>query len=843
MAASSSSTAEPADVAWADEEGPHPAILLPEVISAVSRHLRHEDLDCASRVCRLWRGALGGGVRWLSLPARARSEAPLPASLERAVQAFGSSSGVVVRASAHATPCQPPSQSRQPEDAGPRAQAPDGGLAVLLQRATAVVMVLEPAGDGSRPAIGGRAPGAEARADGVDLVACLAAPAGGDGGRALGQPQRPGPEQRHGALAAQPEDEDQESSTRVEEEGQQPHESSRSALAGVRWLRVQGGGTGSAWGPPPGSEWRGLRSSSLSNTDAGPGLDLPATAALSHLQHLRHLSCAIRVGSTDRVSAWAQALARLPSGLTSLRLLGPLCHCPDIAEVVRGWAAALPELRDLDLAAAECSHPHPDLEGAAYEDPAGWTSECWQGVFPALTQLRSLQLSMDAVSPGLWSDLASLGGLSRLRLRQASWGGLSEAPLAPLAASHASGLRDLTLALGDSCELGELAKLTHLTRLDLELLGLAPYETHDTALDPSYDMPGSRGLLALVTRGLRGLRHLRLCCRHAGVDPSELAWLRGACPRLTALQLHAPLRVPRRSAPSAAWALPSELEELDLSNAGADPHSSGVVGGAGGAGGVQDVVVLRLAALPPTLARLWLEGVVVEMGAPAGACPGLATHAGPELGCGGGAAELEGGGLARTTDVRLARCEVRCGLLRLCGLALRSLDVSSCMLLGESLGPSGGGGPGGIPKLPTASASSGPQASAGAAAGGFWAFQELRALRLWGCRGQLRALSDSDLASLPTGLQWLAVSAASTSAEGLAALSRLERLRGLQLGLAGQACAAALGQALVGCGALERLEVVLPGAGGGMGFVVDCVRDHLARSLGRGVAVRLQTQA
>ncbi|KAG2440890.1 hypothetical protein HXX76_003744 [Chlamydomonas incerta] len=260
-----------------------------------------------------------------------------------------------------------------------------------------------------------------------------------------------------------------------------------------------------------------------------PAVDLAAARGLAGLQLLRHLSARLAIGDSDRMGAWAGALAALPPSLISLRLLGPLCYCPDLAAAVAGWADRLPALRRLHLELGECCHSHPDLEAEMYGDPESWTSSCFAGVLPNLTQLRSLQLDVDEITADLWRDALACcataaacpgtpaagsaapvpdgpaiavaaaaaavadpggngtaegpggavaaagrcteGGLQELRLRQRGFSGACDGA----GIAHLHGLTDLCLTLGDGPNLSDLSCLTRLTRLELQLLGLADY--------------------------------------------------------------------------------------------------------------------------------------------------------------------------------------------------------------------------------------------------------------------------------------------------------------------------------------------------------------------------------
>ncbi|KAG2450562.1 hypothetical protein HYH02_005063 [Chlamydomonas schloesseri] len=248
-----------------------------------------------------------------------------------------------------------------------------------------------------------------------------------------------------------------------------------------------------------------------------PAVELAAVRSLAGLKQLRHLSARLNIGDTDRLAAWAGALTALPPALSCLRLLGPLCYCPDVADAVTGWGRGLPGLRLLQLELGECCHSHPDLESEMYGDPESWTSSCFAGVLPKLTQLRSLQLDVDDITPDLWRDAlacckgdsgslhgaeaaaraaatapaavagalgasaagngpgfaagTAAGGLLALRLRQRGFSGACDgAGIADL-----SGLVDLCLTLGDGPNLSDLSALTRLTRLELQLLGLSDY--------------------------------------------------------------------------------------------------------------------------------------------------------------------------------------------------------------------------------------------------------------------------------------------------------------------------------------------------------------------------------
>ncbi|GIL75807.1 hypothetical protein Vretifemale_5527 [Volvox reticuliferus] len=184
---------------------------------------------------------------------------------------------------------------------------------------------------------------------------------------------------------------------------------------------------------------------------AAASLDLVTAQGLFQAlpRHLRHLSASVGITEYDRMVSWAVALSSMPPGLTSLRLLGPLCHSPDLAEAVAGWALKLPCLRRLELALAECCHSHPDLEAQLYDDPESWTSSSWHGAFPALTQLRALQLSMENISDGLWCDVRSCSHLMCLRLLPTSWSGMCEAA----GICYLTGLRELALTVSEPSEL------------------------------------------------------------------------------------------------------------------------------------------------------------------------------------------------------------------------------------------------------------------------------------------------------------------------------------------------------------------------------------------------------
>jgi hypothetical protein len=119
------------------------------------------------------------------------------------------------------------------------------------------------------------------------------------------------------------------------------------------------------------------------------GVQLEDFAAVCGLAHLQALRVCQQIQTRDAAHEWAQALRNLPSGLTSLSL-GPLCHLTELAAAVASWGDNLPGLERLQVELMECSHSHPDLEAALYEDPAAWSARCWDGVFRCLVALTSL---------------------------------------------------------------------------------------------------------------------------------------------------------------------------------------------------------------------------------------------------------------------------------------------------------------------------------------------------------------------------------------------------------------------------------------------------------------------
>ncbi|GLC33004.1 hypothetical protein PLESTM_000013700 [Pleodorina starrii] len=540
-------------------------------------------------------------------------------------------------------------------------------------------------------------------------------------------------------------------------------------------------------------------------TDHTAPLDLATAQALFAAlpRTLRHLSASVSMGEYDRMAAWAGVLSSLPPGLTSLRLLGPLCHSPDLAAAVAGWAAGLPRLRRLELALAECCHSHPDLEAQLYEDPDTWTGSCWQGVFPALTQLRALKLSLDSITDGLWGDTRACSQLTSLRLHPTAWSGMCEAT----GIFTLTALRELALTVTEPRELRELSTLAQLTRLDLEMLGLQLHEG-----DSSWASSGDshRGLLHMVASGLSQLRRLRISCRSISIDASELGLLVECCPALSHLQIRAPFRQPDYAAGSADAAcldcLPRSLTLLELTNTHMAPPTTRPS--------------VRLSNLPPNLVALSIEGLELDL---------VDGHPSDQQDV-ERSADKTGEpwqGPACTLAVRASKCTLRCSLSRLCGRATRSLDLSGTALHWPVAGLAGarsvsgnGRGDDGLSNLHGRC--------------------QLQRLGLWGCGGRLRPFSDGAICELVKHhprLRELALTASGATRSGLCVLNQLTDLRSLEVAVSGQECAAALGPALEPLSGLTRLEVVLPV----LNFAGDCIRDHLARILPH-VSLRLRAQ-
>ncbi|GLI65541.1 hypothetical protein VaNZ11_009099 [Volvox africanus] len=532
----------------------------------------------------------------------------------------------------------------------------------------------------------------------------------------------------------------------------------------------------------------------MDTTTAVASLDLVTAQALFEAlpRHLQNLSVSVGITDYDRMASWAAALSSLPPGLSSLRLLGPLCHVPDLAEAMAGWAMKLPCLRRLELALAECCHSHPDLRAQLYDDPENWTSSSWHGVFPALTQLRALQLFMEKVGDGFWCDLRSCSHLTCLRLLPTSWSGMCEA----VGICALTGLRELALTVSEPSELEELSTLSQLTRLDLEMVGITIDESGETCGSPA-SANRRRGLVHKVTRGLARLRRFKFFCRSATIDAEELGLLSENCPELTSLRIHAPFK---RISPLACRphtvSLPPHLRVLQLENARMTSCTSSMPGG-----------ILRLAMLPMELVVLTLEGLGFELLS--------AQHDGMDASVTFGPEERG----PSTSVVRMVRCTLGCALAQVCGKELHSLELISTCLLVDAPG-SRGAGSGGLASLRCGC--------------------QLRRLRVWGCKGNLRPLNDEAMHKLVNKhphLVDLALNASFATRSGLSALAKLKQLRRLKIAVVSQECAAALGPGSTSLQRLTELEVVLPA----LNFVGDCVRAYLAATLPN-VQVRLRAQ-
>ncbi|KXZ56130.1 hypothetical protein GPECTOR_1g11 [Gonium pectorale] len=127
--------------------------------------------------------------------------------------------------------------------------------------------------------------------------------------------------------------------------------------------------------------------------------------------------------------------------------------------------------------------------------------------------------------------------------------------------------------------LQDVSRLTQLTRLELELLGImdygappapscysvSPSDRKDASGAPPYNacvQHQPQGLLQLVSRGLAQLQELHLECRSADVDLGHLCATAVQCPALRHLKLHAPLATGSGS----TGALPRRLRALRIHN-------------------------------------------------------------------------------------------------------------------------------------------------------------------------------------------------------------------------------------------------------------------------------------
>eukprot|EP00198_Chlamydomonas_reinhardtii_P013529 XP_001702866.1 predicted protein [Chlamydomonas reinhardtii] len=612
-----------------------PCLLLPEIVSRIYRFLDYADLECGLLVCRTWRQALTARVctLWLTVDRTGASfpHTPIPPP------SFSRVSALCLQAGGDGPPHLRPPALAAAAAAGlpkPLTSLADG-LCAYLPNLTYLDL----------------APSWELTPAGLALAA-------GDGGDWNPAVPRPPDQQEQGSAE--------------EEAGGTCGE--RLSLSNLLAAGSRGGaahGRGGGGGGGPGGCSCGVSSGRVAGSSCA-AVDLAAARGFAGLPQLRHISACLAIGDSDRMAAWAGVLAALPPALTSLKLLGPLCYCPDLAAAVAGWRERLPALRQLHLELGECCHSHPDLESEMYGDPDSWTSSCFAGVLPKLTQLRSLQLDVDDITADLWRDVlacyaaavpavapvtavataavavhsgpgdgdiadrASSGdaitagsctevGMHVLRLRQRGFSGACDG--AGIANLH--GLTDLCLTLGDGPNLSHLSCLTRLTRLELQLLGLADY------------VAAAADAAAAVAA-----EHLHLNCRSAAVGLEELGAIGrpGFCPRLRLLQLQAPLRAAFAAETAAAppvvegklssgpapqqqrhrgsgICLPDQLEWLGLANTEttAGPGASWVrpVSSRGPQAGATQrpsaPPLLRLAGLPPGLRNLQLMGITLEV--------------------------------------------------------------------------------------------------------------------------------------------------------------------------------------------------------------------------------------
>ncbi|PNH12307.1 hypothetical protein TSOC_000798 [Tetrabaena socialis] len=160
----------------------------------------------------------------------------------------------------------------------------------------------------------------------------------------------------------------------------------------------------------------------------------------------------------------------------------------------------------------------------------------------------------------------------------------------------ARALRQEIMVCGDDHDvIGTLSRLTH---LELDLLGM----TYGASAHDCGGLGRSSGLVWDTTSGLTQLRHLRLYCRSASINPDRLRLLAHHCPLLHHLELRVPLRradAAVRAAPArgASWSLPAQLQTLLVDN-------TDLTG---------PLPAVQLQAFPPGLRRLSLRRVALHV--------------------------------------------------------------------------------------------------------------------------------------------------------------------------------------------------------------------------------------